>query len=172
MRVTDSGGRVSLSSVVITVGNTAPIVEIITPENGSFTDWGDKVAFEVKVTDPEETIDCSRVLWSYGLGHDNTHAHPLFTGSGCTATIETQSEAGHGETENIYGHDRRLVHGRRHRHRAGAVGRRRDAPQPARAAGRARRRLERHLDRRRRDRPRVPARSPRSTPATGWRTTR
>jgi len=78
-------------------------VEIITPENGSFTDWGDKVAFEVKVTDPEETIDCSRVLWSYGLGHDNTHAHPLFTGSGCTATIETQSEAGHGETENIYG---------------------------------------------------------------------
>ena len=88
---------------MITVGNTAPIVEIITPENGSFTDWGDQVAFEVKVTDPEETIDCSRVPWTYGLGHDNTHAHPLFTGTGCTATIETQSEAGHGETENIYG---------------------------------------------------------------------
>ncbi|MDR6905665.1 glucose/arabinose dehydrogenase/PKD repeat protein [Agromyces sp. 3263] len=103
VRVTDSGGRVNLTSVVITVGNTAPIVEIVTPENGSFTDWGDQVAFEVKVTDPEETIDCSRVLWSYGLGHDNTHAHPLFTGTGCTATIETQSEAGHGETENIYG---------------------------------------------------------------------
>jgi glucose/arabinose dehydrogenase len=104
VRVTDSSGRVSLASVVITVGNTAPIVEIVAPENGSFTDWGDKVAFEVKVTDPEDaTIDCSRVLWTYALGHDNTHAHPLFSGSGCTAVIETQSEAGHGETENIYG---------------------------------------------------------------------
>lgn len=103
VRVTDAGGRVSLASVTITVGNTAPIVEIVSPVNGSFVDWGDEVAFEVKVTDPDEDIDCSRVLWSYGLGHDNTHTHPLFTGSGCTATIETSLEAGHGETENIYG---------------------------------------------------------------------
>ncbi|WP_194410174.1 PQQ-dependent sugar dehydrogenase [Microbacterium cremeum] len=103
VQVTDSAGRVSLASVTITVGNTAPVVEIVTPVNGSFTDWGDIVQFEVRVTDPEETIDCSRVLWSYGLGHDNTHTHPLFTGSGCTASIETALEAGHGETENIYG---------------------------------------------------------------------
>lgn len=103
VRVTDSSGRVSLSSVVITVGNTAPTLEIVIPENGSFADWGDTVAFEVKVTDPEDTtIDCSRVNWSYALGHDNTHAHPLFTGTGCTAEIEMQEEAGHGETENIY----------------------------------------------------------------------
>ncbi|MFB7892262.1 PQQ-dependent sugar dehydrogenase [Microbacterium sp. NPDC056044] len=104
VQVTDASGRVSLASVTITVGNTAPVVEIVTPANGAFTDWGDKVAFEVKVTDAEDqTIDCSRVLWSYGLGHDNTHTHPLFTGSGCTAVIETALEAGHGETENIYG---------------------------------------------------------------------
>jgi glucose/arabinose dehydrogenase len=104
VQVTDSSGRVSLASVTITVGNTAPIVKIVTPANGTFTDWGDKVALEVQVTDPEDTvIDCSRVLWSYGLGHDNTHTHPIFTGSGCTAVIETALEAGHGETENIYG---------------------------------------------------------------------
>ena len=103
VRVTDSSGRVSLSSVVITVGNTAPTIEIVSPVNGSFADWGDTIAFEVKVTDPEDTtIDCSRVNWSYALGHDNTHAHPLFTGTGCTAEIEMQEEAGHGETENIY----------------------------------------------------------------------
>lgn len=102
VRVTDTSGRVSLASVTITVGNTAPVVEIVSPVDGSFTDWGDEVAFEVKVTDPDETIDCSRVLWSYGLGHDNTHTHPLFTGSGCTATIQISLEAGHGETENIY----------------------------------------------------------------------
>ncbi|GAA1799590.1 PQQ-dependent sugar dehydrogenase [Agromyces neolithicus] len=103
VRVTDSSGRVSLSSVVITVGNTAPTIEIVTPENGSFADWGDTVALEVKVTDAEDAeIDCSRVLWSYALGHDNTHSHPLFTGTGCTAEIEMQEEAGHGETENIY----------------------------------------------------------------------
>lgn len=104
VRVTDSLGRVSLTSVVVTVGNTAPVIGIVAPENGSFTDWGDKVTFEVKVTDPEDSaIDCSRVLWTYALGHDNTHAHPLFSGSGCTAVIPTQAEAGHGETENIYG---------------------------------------------------------------------
>lgn len=104
VQVSDTGGRVSVRSVVITVGNTAPIVEIVTPANGSFTDWGDIVTLEVKVTDPEDTeIDCSRVLWSYGLGHDNTHTHPLFTGDGCIAQIETANEAGHGETENIYG---------------------------------------------------------------------
>lgn len=102
VRVTDTSGRVSLASVTITVGNTAPVVEIVSPVDGSFIDWGDEVAFEVKVTDPDETIDCSRVLWSYGLGHDNTHTHPLFTGSGCTATIQISLEAGHGETENIY----------------------------------------------------------------------
>ena len=88
---------------MITVGNTAPVIEIVTPENGSFADWGDTIAFEVKVTDAEDaSIDCSRVNWSYALGHDNTHAHPLFTGTGCTAEIEMQEEAGHGETENIY----------------------------------------------------------------------
>ncbi|MFE5411074.1 PQQ-dependent sugar dehydrogenase [Microbacterium sp. NPDC056569] len=104
VQVTDTAGRVSLASVTITVGNTAPVVKIVTPANGAFTDWGDKVAFEVQVTDAEDqTIDCSRVLWSYGLGHDNTHTHPLFTGTGCTAVIETALEAGHGETENIYG---------------------------------------------------------------------
>ena len=32
VRVTDSSGRVSLASVVITVGNTAPTIEIVTPE--------------------------------------------------------------------------------------------------------------------------------------------
>ena len=84
----------------------------------------------MKVTDPEETIDCSRVLWSYGLGHDNTHAHPLFTGSGCTATIETQSEAGHGETENIYVIGASYTDAG-HRDRAGTPGRCGDAAQPA-----------------------------------------
>ncbi|WP_400997479.1 PQQ-dependent sugar dehydrogenase [Agromyces sp. GXQ0307] len=102
VRVTDEGGRVSIASVTITVGNTAPVVEIVTPANGSFADWGDEVELEIRVTDPDEQIDCERVLWSYGLGHDNTHTHPLFTGNGCTATVEMALEAGHGETENIY----------------------------------------------------------------------
>jgi glucose/arabinose dehydrogenase len=104
VQVTDTAGRVSLASVTITVGNTAPIVEIVSPADGTFVDWGDTVTLQVKVTDPEDTtIDCSRVLWSYGLGHDNTHTHPIFTGTGCTAVIETAKEAGHGDTENIYG---------------------------------------------------------------------
>jgi glucose/arabinose dehydrogenase len=104
LRVTDSGGRVAVTSVRITVGNTAPTVEIVSPVDGLVSDWGDRVTLEVDVTDPEDaSIDCSRVTWTYALGHDNTHAHGMFNGTGCQATIQTVNEAGHGDTENVYG---------------------------------------------------------------------
>ena len=46
---------------------------------------------------------CSRVSWTFGLGHDE-HAHPLTSGTGCSFSIRTPADAQeHGETENIYG---------------------------------------------------------------------
>ena len=46
---------------------------------------------------------CSRVSWTFGLGHD-AHAHPLSQGTGCQFAIPTPADATqHGETENIFG---------------------------------------------------------------------
>ncbi|MGI5156088.1 OmpL47-type beta-barrel domain-containing protein [Microbispora sp. CA-102843] len=105
LRVTDEQGKFALTSIEITVGNTAPQVSIETPGDGGFIDWGNGVPFTVKVTDKEDGDNptCSRVQWTFGLGHD-THAHPLTTGTGCTVTWATPVDAPeHGVTENIFG---------------------------------------------------------------------
>ncbi|WP_327046742.1 PQQ-dependent sugar dehydrogenase [Microbispora sp. NBC_01189] len=105
LRVTDAQGKFGLTSIEITVGNTAPQVSITTPGDGGFIDWGDGVPLTVKVTDKEDGDNptCSRVQWTFGLGHD-THAHPITTGTGCTVTWATPADAPeHGVTENIFG---------------------------------------------------------------------
>ena len=61
--------------------------------------------FNVTTTDPEDgtATVCSRVTWTFGLGHD-AHAHPLSQGTGCQFAIPTPADATqHGETENIFG---------------------------------------------------------------------
>ncbi|MGP4097985.1 PQQ-dependent sugar dehydrogenase [Nonomuraea sp. KM90] len=105
LRVTDSGGRAGLTSVEITVGNTAPVVTVQTPPDGGFFDWGNALPYRIGVTDAEDGDNpvCSRVQWTFGLGHD-THAHPETTGTGCAGAWPTPASAPeHGETENIYG---------------------------------------------------------------------
>ncbi|WP_226872726.1 PQQ-dependent sugar dehydrogenase [Microbispora sitophila] len=105
LRVTDAGGRFGLATIEITVGNTAPKVSIETPGDGGFIDWGNAVPFKVAVSDQEDGDNptCSRVQWTFGLGHD-THAHPITTGTGCTVTWATPADAPeHGVTENIFG---------------------------------------------------------------------
>ncbi|XVQ83421.1 PQQ-dependent sugar dehydrogenase [Microbispora siamensis] len=105
LRVTDAGGRFGLATIEITVGNTAPKVSIETPGDGGFIDWGNAVPFKVAVSDQEDGDNptCSRVQWTFGLGHD-THAHPITTGTGCTVAWATPADAPeHGVTENIFG---------------------------------------------------------------------
>ncbi|WP_203884744.1 PQQ-dependent sugar dehydrogenase [Planotetraspora kaengkrachanensis] len=105
LRVTDAQGKFGLTTTEITVGNTAPEVTIQTPGNGGFIDWGDVVPFRIAVSDAEDgdTPVCSRVQWTFGLGHD-VHAHPLTTGTGCSGGWATPADAPqHGETENIFG---------------------------------------------------------------------
>jgi glucose/arabinose dehydrogenase len=105
LRVTDPEGRIGLTSTSISVGNIAPTVTIATPPNGAFFDWGQAVPFNVTTTDPEDgtATVCSRVTWTFGLGHD-AHAHPLSQGTGCQFAIPTPADATqHGETENIFG---------------------------------------------------------------------
>ncbi|SDL00656.1 PQQ-dependent sugar dehydrogenase [Nonomuraea jiangxiensis] len=105
LRVTDSGGRAGLTSIEITVGNTAPVVTIQTPPDGGFFDWGNAVPYRIGVSDAEDgdTPVCSRMQWTFGLGHD-VHAHPETLGTGCAGAWPTPANApDHGETENIYG---------------------------------------------------------------------
>jgi PKD repeat protein/glucose/arabinose dehydrogenase len=107
LRVTDATGAAGVDNVRITVGNTRPVVKIELPENGQFTDFGDKVPYRITVTDAEDgstsagTIDCADVTLNISLGHDQ-HAHELDERSGCEGTFETLNASGHGDSANVF----------------------------------------------------------------------
>lgn len=102
LTVTDADGRTGSTNIDITAGNTAPTVELVLPKDGGFFDFGDYVAYEVKVTDPEDgTIDCSKVVVQPGLGHDQ-HSHDYEQYQGCTGTLALPGDTGHSGA-NIFG---------------------------------------------------------------------
>ncbi|WP_329161629.1 ThuA domain-containing protein [Streptomyces anulatus] len=99
----DPTGRTGSASVHVTVGNTAPTVELVLPEDGQLFEFGDAVPFKVNVSDPEDgTIDCMKVEVKFTLGHDS-HGHDITTEHGCEGTIKTAMEGGHDPNANIYG---------------------------------------------------------------------
>nr|WP_230686530.1 ThuA domain-containing protein [Catellatospora vulcania] len=103
LTVTDSTGKSGNASVVITVGNSAPVVTLTTPANGQVFSFGDLVSYSVTVTDAEDgAIDCNRVKVSYILGHD-THGHPVTSKNGCSGTIQTTQDGEHDTAANIFG---------------------------------------------------------------------
>ncbi len=103
LSVTDETGLTGVASVVITSGNTAPTVTVTGPVSGGFFTFGGEVPFTVTVTDPEDgTIDCSKVVVDYILGHD-AHGHPLSRTNGCTGTLPTPADEGHGLDSNVFG---------------------------------------------------------------------
>ncbi|WP_375537850.1 PQQ-dependent sugar dehydrogenase [Streptomyces sp. Amel2xB2] len=103
LTATDPGGRTGSASVIVTVGNTAPTVQLQLPADGQPFSFGDEVPFEVKVTDPEDgDIDCSKVQVSYILGHDS-HGHPITSAKGCSGTIKTSADGEHDPNADIFG---------------------------------------------------------------------
>ena len=103
LTVTDSSGKTSVDTVTITAGNTAPTVALELPPDGGVIDFGDSVTFRVTVQDAEDqTVDCSKVLVTYILGHDS-HGHPLSSTTGCQGTITTATDAGHDANANVVG---------------------------------------------------------------------
>ncbi|MGI5149810.1 PQQ-dependent sugar dehydrogenase [Plantactinospora sp. CA-294935] len=103
LRVTDPAGLTGTASLVVTVGNSAPTVNLTVPGNGTLFSFGDTVPFQVTVTDPEDgTIDCSRVRVAYGLGHDS-HTHEITSKTGCSGTINVPVDGEHDAAANIYG---------------------------------------------------------------------
>ncbi|WP_210651190.1 OmpL47-type beta-barrel domain-containing protein [Nocardioides sp. SYSU D00065] len=101
LTVTDPAGKTGTTTVPITVGNTRPVVDIETPPDGAFFDFGDRISWNVTVTDAEdESVDPQRVEVQPALGHDD-HAHPLVGSPGLTGSTVT-SLGGHAADENIF----------------------------------------------------------------------
>ncbi|GMA33218.1 carbohydrate-binding protein [Litorihabitans aurantiacus] len=101
LTATDPEGRTGVANVTIVVGNIAPTVTITFPENGGFFDFGDQVAYEILVDDPDGEVSCEDVTLFTSLGHDS-HAHPFEELSGCEGLIQTARDEGHGISENIF----------------------------------------------------------------------
>ncbi|WP_402466319.1 ThuA domain-containing protein [Isoptericola aurantiacus] len=101
LTVTDDGGQTGVANVTIVVGNEAPTVSITFPENGGFFEWGDQVAYEIAVDDPDGEVDCADVRLFTSLGHDS-HAHPFDELTGCEGVIQTARDEGHGIESNIF----------------------------------------------------------------------
>jgi len=87
LTVTDGAGRTGTATERIVVGNDRPTVTIKRPANGGVYDYGDRLSFEVEVTDPQDgAVDCGRVRVETALGH-NEHAHGDQSFTGCTGTV-------------------------------------------------------------------------------------
>ncbi|SMD21507.1 ThuA domain-containing protein [Kibdelosporangium aridum] len=105
LEVTDGTGKIGSTNVTVSVGNTAPTLSIAKPVNGGFFDFGDRVPFDIQVSDPEDgQIDCSRVTVSPALGHDS-HAHPTDPINACRGSFPTVLDSGHADANIFYSVD-------------------------------------------------------------------
>ncbi|MBB5803504.1 PKD repeat protein/glucose/arabinose dehydrogenase [Saccharothrix ecbatanensis] len=101
LTVTDPGGKAGISNVSVTVGNTAPSVDLAAPVDGGFFDFGDRVVFDATITDPEEQVDCSKAVLRVSLGHDS-HDHLIDTINACEGELATQHDEGHADADVFY----------------------------------------------------------------------
>ncbi|HVQ97026.1 MAG TPA: carbohydrate-binding protein, partial [Mycobacteriales bacterium] len=103
LTVTDPTGLTGTASLVITVGNTAPVITLSLPPNGALFSFGDTVPFQVTGSDAEDgALVCSRVSVTYSLGHDS-HAHQITSQAGCTGSIAVPVDGEHDAAANIFG---------------------------------------------------------------------
>jgi glucose/arabinose dehydrogenase/PKD repeat protein len=103
LTVRDPQGLTGSANVRITVGNTAPSVTLAQPVNGTPFSFGDTIAYQVTVSDPDDgAIDCARVKVRYLLGHDS-HEHEITAKNGCSGTITTPVDGEHDAAANLYG---------------------------------------------------------------------
>ncbi len=100
--MTDSAGRETRVSTVITVGNTSPTVTIHVPVEGGTFAFGDSIPYAVTVTDPEDgPVNCADVQVTFVLGHDE-HGHAEESTTGCTGSLQTLADdVSHGG--NVFG---------------------------------------------------------------------
>ncbi|OLF17537.1 ThuA domain-containing protein [Actinophytocola xanthii] len=106
LTVTDPTRRSASAQVTVTVGNTAPEVDLLTPVDGQVFDWSVPVPFEVDVTDAEDgytedgSIDCGDVVTESGLWHAR-QKHRTGQRTGCTGRVETVIDNLHSTSEDL-----------------------------------------------------------------------
>jgi glucose/arabinose dehydrogenase len=104
LTVTDSKGASSVQNFPVTVGNTRPVVKIVSPADGDPRELGQPINYRVSVSDVEDgaAVDCTKVALTVSLGH-NSHAHPDQTVSpnaDCTGSFTPDRNSSH--TGNLY----------------------------------------------------------------------
>ncbi len=102
LTVTDSSGKKTSTSTIITAGNTSPTVVVTAPLDGGLFAFGDTLQYKVTVTDPEDpSINCNDITVTFVLGHE-THGHAEQSSTGCTGFLNTiASDVTHGG--NVFG---------------------------------------------------------------------
>ena len=103
-----ASAKTGTATVPIIVGNTRPTVTISAPPDGGFFEWGDDLPWQVSVTDPDETVDCAKVIVQPALGHDE-HAHPELATNACSGTARTFLDEGHAEANAFWVIDARYT---------------------------------------------------------------
>lgn len=102
LKVTDAYGRSAIANIPVSVGNTAPRVDIVWPPNGGVFTFGDEIEYEIQVSDREDqAIDTSRLVVQPALGHD-THAHPFEQHRATTGRFQTLLDDGHGGDADLF----------------------------------------------------------------------
>ena len=105
LTVTDAAGKSGVTNVQVTVGNTAPSVTMTSPVDGGFFDFGDEVAFDLDITDPEDgQPDCPKAVVQPALGHE-AHAHPIDQINACEGEFATLVDEGHADADIFYSVD-------------------------------------------------------------------
>jgi PKD repeat protein/glucose/arabinose dehydrogenase len=100
LTVFDSSGKYAGANTTITVGNTAPTVNVTVPVEGGTFAFGENIPFSVTVTD-DSPVNCANVQVTFVLGHD-THGHAEATTSGCSGVLPTDAgDVSHGG--NVFG---------------------------------------------------------------------
>ena len=105
---TTASAKTGTATVPVIVGNTRPAVTISAPPDGGFFEWGDDLPWQVSVTDPDETVDCAKVIVQPALGHDE-HAHPELATNACSGTARTFLDEGHAEANAFWVIDARYT---------------------------------------------------------------
>ncbi len=95
LKVTNSNGGSSSTTVNISVGNRTPTATITAPANGFIAKPGDTISYTGTASDPDESLGTNSMSWQVLLHHD-THVHPytVVTGAGGSFVVENHGTIG------------------------------------------------------------------------------
>jgi len=102
LTVSDGSGLDGVANIPVSAGNTRPVVAIAWPPDGGFFEFGDRIEYEITVTDAEErSIAPGEIVVQPFLGHD-THAHPLRGYDGFSGVFATGRDEGHAADADLF----------------------------------------------------------------------